>query len=177
MLVLATVYEQRQTAPNSTGRITLHSSRATPCIVAQDTILYHPPITQRPLLQSSLFIVKYPLKSQEGQYLKLCVGCRVYGLYSLSLLNLTQLWNFLNAPLGSNVAYFTASICLYPRRLRAYRKPQAGINPPRRSPLVCCIMLARLQNAPPFLAHEKHYFGLENRRQYLNCCKGITIRF
>ena len=53
---------------------------------------------------------------------------------SLFLLSLTQAWNFLNAPLGSTFA-FTASICPHPRPLRACAEPQAGISPPRRSPL------------------------------------------
>ena len=63
-------------------------------------------------------------------------GCRVESLFSLSPLNLTQLWNFLNAPLGITVVAFTATICLHPRPVRACAKPEAGVSPPRRSPLL-----------------------------------------
>ena len=52
-----------------------------------------------------------------------------------SLLNLTQAWKILRAPLGSTVA-FTASICLHPRPLRECAEPQGGNSLPRRSPLI-----------------------------------------
>ena len=42
-------------------------------------------------------------------------------------------------PTDSIVA-FTASICLHLRPLRARAKPQAGVCPPRRSPLACTYM-------------------------------------
>ena len=54
------------------------------------------------------------------------VGCRLQGLCCLSLLNLTQIWKFRNAPLDSTVA-FTVSICLHPRPLRVCTQPQAGV--------------------------------------------------
>ena len=64
--------------------------------------------------------------------------CRVQDVASvcLVLFSLTQAWNFLNAPLGRTVA-FAASICLQPLPLRSCTEPQAGVSPPRRSPLVC----------------------------------------
>ena len=66
---------------------------------------------------------------------------------SFFLLSLIQIWNFLNAPLGSTVA-FTASICLHPRPLRACAEPQAGVIPPRRSFLVyTCVYICPRQEA------------------------------
>ena len=76
-------------------------------------------------------------------HLKLCLGrgvrCKVLGLFCLSLLNLTQPWNLLNASLGSTVK-FTASISLHTRPLRACVEPQEGVSPPRRRPLVCATL-------------------------------------
>ena len=42
----------------------------------------------------------------------------------------------LRHPLAVLLSHFAASICLHPRPLRACTKPQPGVSPPRRSPLV-----------------------------------------
>ena len=69
--------------------------------------------------------------------MKSFVGCRMWRLFLFFCAALHKhAWNFLNALLGSTIA-FTASSCLYPRPLRACSEPQAGVSPPRQSPLLC----------------------------------------
>ena len=67
--------------------------------------------------------------------------CRVQSVGSLrlSLLNLTQPWKFLNAPLGSTVSHLRPRFAYV---LNHYwhapsRRRESARRPPRRSPLVC----------------------------------------
>ena len=59
------------------------------------------------------------------------------------LSSIYQHWNFLSAPHGSTNA-FTALICRSPWPLQACAKPQAGVTPLRRSPLVKISMIVDL---------------------------------
>ena len=58
----------------------------------------------------------------------------MYGLFVLSLPDLTQPWEFLLALLGSTVARM-GSIFLHHGPLRACAEPKSGVSPLRRRPL------------------------------------------
>ena len=121
-------------------------------------------------------------------FLKLCVGCRVQRLLCLSLLNMTDSAmevSYLMHPLAVYCSrIFTTSIYPHPRPLRPCAEPQAGVSPPRRSPLIytwyyiCIYVYAWYENRPEYTSTHRPYrhtvaSGVGDRGR--NQCKTIFV--
>ena len=114
--------------------------------------------------------------------------CRVQRLLCLSLLNMTDSAmevSYLMHPLAVYCSrIFTTSIYPHPRPLRPCAEPQAGVSPPRRSPLIytwyyiCIYVYAWYENRPEYTSTHRPYrhtvaSGVGDRGR--NQCKTIFV--